>query len=380
MSPQNAVDTDNMSTNSTRDLETMLNCQIATASDLALLRNTVSRPKESVAEYDRLTRPYDTPLGAKLKAEFGDMGSLSKIFSFAREATAQLGEWCADELWRFALAEEESRKVERAMERTFMRNQETLPIGLLDKELVRLRKAKDIVQQWTFGPPALKGNNLSPKVLLLLGYLALTFEKPTDTKCIIFVKRRYTARLLQNLLNHLGTEYLRPGILIGSGYGAVGDVKISFRQQVLTLLKFRKGEVNCLIATSIAEEGLDIPDCNLILRFDLYDTVIQYIQSRGRARHTNSKYLHFAEKGNAMHRQVIEDVRRTEQVMRQFCEALPADRLLQGNESNLETRLAGEKAHRKYIVPGTGATLTYSSSLVVLAHFAACLVSLHENW
>ncbi len=365
-----------MNTNSTRDLETVLNCQIATASDLALLRNTVSRPKESVAEYDHLSRPYDTPLCAKLKSEFGDLEALSKIFSFAREATAQLGEWCADELWRFALAQEESRKVERKMERMFLRTQEDRPIGLLDKELVRLRKAKDIVQQWTFRPPTVKGNDLSPKVLLLLRYLALTFEKPTDTKCIIFVKRRNTARLLRNLLNHLGTDHLRPETLTGSGYGAVGDVKISFRQQVLTLLKFRKGEVNCLIATSIAEEGLDIPDCNLILRFDLYDTVIQYIQSRGRARHANSKYLHLAEKGNRMHRQAIEEVRRAEQVMRQFCEALPADRLLQGNESNLETILVEEKAHRKYIVPETGATLTYASSLVVLAHFVACLVSL----
>ena len=365
-----------MNTNSIRDLETVLNCQIATASDVALLRNTVSRPKESVAEYDRLSCPYDTPLSAKLKSEFGDLETLSKIFSFAKEATAQLGEWCADELWRFALAEEESRKMERRMERMFLRDQENRPIGLLDSELVRLQKAKDVVQQWTFRPPTVKDNDLSPKVRLLLRYLALTFEKPTDTKCIIFVKRRNTARLLRSLLNHLGIDHLRPETLTGSGYGAVGDIRISFRQQVLTLLKFRKGEVNCLIATSIAEEGLDIPDCNLILRFDLYDTVIQYIQSRGRARHANSKYLHLAEKGNRMHRQAIEDVRRAEQVMRQFCEALPADRLLQGNESNLETILVEEKAHRKYIVPETGATLTYLSSQVVLAHFVACLVSL----
>ena len=365
-----------MNTNSVRNLENMLNCQIATATDLALLRNSVSRPKESVAEYDRLSHPYDTPLCAKLKAKYGDLKALSKIFSFAREATAQLGEWCADELWRFALAEEASRKVERRMEHMFLRDQENRPIGLLDKELVRLREAKDIVQQWTFRPPTGKGNDLSPKVLLLQRYLALTFEKPTDTKCIIFVKRRKTARLLRILFSHLGTDYMRPELLIGSTYEAVGDVKISFRQQVLTLLKFRKGEVNCLIATSIAEEGLDIPDCNLILRFDLYDTVIQYIQSRGRARHANSKYLHFAEKENRMHRQAIEEVRRVEQVMRRFCEALPADRLLQGNESNMETILVKEKAHRKYIVPETGATLTYSSSLIVLAHFVACLVSL----
>lgn len=62
-------------------------------------------------------------------------------------------------------------------------------------------------------------------------------------------------------------------------------------------------------------------------------------------------------------------------VMRQFCEALPADRLLQGDDYRLETALVKEKSHRKYVDPETGATLTYASSLVVLAHFVGCLVS-----
>ena len=61
--------------------------------------------------------------------------------------------------------------------------------------------------------------------------------------------------------------------------------------------------------------------------------------------------------------------------MRKFCEALPADRLLQGNDCNLEAALVNEKAHRKYVDPESGATLTYASSLVVLAHFVGCLVS-----
>lgn len=62
-------------------------------------------------------------------------------------------------------------------------------------------------------------------------------------------------------------------------------------------------------------------------------------------------------------------------VMRKFCEALPADRLLQGNEYKLGAALVKEKSYRKYVDPETGATLTYASSLVVLAHFVGCLVS-----
>ena len=63
-------------------------------------------------------------------------------------------------------------------------------------------------------------------------------------------------------------------------------------------------------------------------------------------------------------------------VMRRFCEALPADRLLQGNDCNLESVLAKEKSMRRYTEPETGATLTYTSSLVVLAHYVSCLAYL----
>lgn len=60
--------------------------------------------------------------------------------------------------------------------------------------------------------------------------------------------------------------------------------------------------------------------------------------------------------------------------MRQFCEALPADRLLQGDNYDVEAALGKERHMRKYVDPDTGATLTYGSSLVVLSHFLSCLV------
>lgn len=60
--------------------------------------------------------------------------------------------------------------------------------------------------------------------------------------------------------------------------------------------------------------------------------------------------------------------------MRRFCEALPADRLLQGNDYDATTTFVKERGMRKYIDPSTGATLNYGSSLVVLSHFLGCLV------
>lgn len=57
-------------------------------------------------------------------------------------------------------------------------------------------------------------------------------------------------------------------------------------------------QVNLLVSTSVAEEGLDITECQLVLRFDLPKTEAAYIQSRGRARKENSVYVMFVERNN----------------------------------------------------------------------------------
>lgn len=139
------------------------------------------------------------------------------------------------------------------------------------------------------------------------------------------------------------------------------------------MMNFRKGAINCLFATSVAEEGLDIPDCNLVVRFDLYTTMIQYIQSRGRARQANSRYIHMYEDNNLDHTQIIREVRVNESVLKNFCQQLPEDRLLKGYSFDMDHFLAKERSHRVYKVPETGAKLTYKISLMVLANFVDSL-------
>ena len=340
---------------------------------------SISRPNERIAEYEPLVSPYRTFLCAEIEKRFGDMESLSRLIHFATEATSELGEWCADHVWSFALADQEAGKMEGKIERSFHAEKKARPAEALDSELKRIREARQIVDNHTFLPPSFTGNSLSPKVRRLHHYLSDVFERPTDAKCIIFVKKRYTARLLGELFKRIGGPYLRIGLLIGARAGEAGDVKVTIRQQVITLTKFRKGELNCLFATSIAEEGLDIPDCNTIIRFDLYRTLIQYIQSRGRARHKNSRYLHMIERGNRQQLEAIRYVRQGEQVMRRFCEALPGDRLLQGNDCSLDDVFSKERSHRIYVEQTTGARLTYGSCLTVLAHFVALLPQDNET-
>jgi hypothetical protein len=71
----------------------------------------------------------------------------------------------------------------------------------------------------------------------------------------------------------------------------------SLTNQYVTILYFF--QVNLLVATSVGEEGLDIQTCCLVVRFDLPETVSSFIQSRGRARMTKSKYVFLLERSSS---------------------------------------------------------------------------------
>ena len=364
-----------------RELEDLLHAKIATASNLELLRNTVSRPMESVLSYAKLARHYATPLCTRLENNFRGSRALSRLFTKARLAASELGEWCADRLWILALEAEEAAKLQRKIEHKF--STDALSRTALDLELQMISDAKELVkdaENWMPQPSATMGSpELSSKVMCLKDFLQAEYENPTETRSIIFVQHRLSARLLTDLFLKLGSPNMRIGTLIGTRQAESGDLKVTIRDQMMTLMKFRKGELNVLFATSIAEEGLDIPLCNVIVRFDLYTTMIQYIQSRGRARHKQSKYIHMIEAHNSNHTWVLNDVHRGEINLRAFCQSQPEDRLLRGIEYDFDGALLKEKQYQVYKEPATGAKLTFGTVLDQLDYFVACLPQNEES-
>ena len=76
------------------------------------------------------------------------------------------------------------------------------------------------------------------------------------------------------------------------GHGSNGDDKgMSGDQQNRAMKNFRQGISNVLVATNVAEEGIDIPVCNVVLRYDAQYSVRSLVQSRGRARARNSLFI-----------------------------------------------------------------------------------------
>lgn len=59
--------------------------------------------------------------------------------------------------------------------------------------------------------------------------------------------------------------------------------------------KFRLGENNIIVALSSLEELKDIPDCHLVIRFNVPTTYRSYIQSKGKARAQTPHFYMLAE-------------------------------------------------------------------------------------
>jgi len=105
------------------------------------------------------------------------------------------------------------------------------------------------------------------------------FLRKPDSKVIVFANYRETAdRLTQALARIPG---IRPMRFVGQASRGE-DVGLSQKEQQQILEQFRAGTVNVLVATSIGEEGLDIPQVDLVVFYEPVPSEIRTIQRRGR--------------------------------------------------------------------------------------------------
>ena len=238
--------------------------------------------------YERLCLPFESRLYQHLKARYWDIKEFGRLFDHARAIALQMGLWCADFYWSFAFSERAHKKLEQKYEQEQCKAKENTSREKLDREIKLLEEAQQDIDGHDFGTPTFTGSDLSTKVATLDQYLRLHFERPSNARCLVFVQEKHTARLLKAVFDRTGGPNLRPGELVGSGSGTFDGVRCSFRQQLSTLIKFKKGDINCVVsfqkhcsklrttgayfgqfATSVAEEGLDVPECNLVVRYVL---------------------------------------------------------------------------------------------------------------
>jgi endoribonuclease Dicer len=110
---------------------------------------------------------------------------------------------------------------------------------------------------------------------------------------IVFVERKYSAYYLDQILQKLCKmeefAFIKSDFVFGNSRQNIKEI-MNNTKQAFVLQKFRKHEINILVSTNIVEEGVDIPACNMIIRFSKIHNFGSYIQSKGRARSDNSSY------------------------------------------------------------------------------------------
>lgn len=224
----------------------LLDSRISTTSNLTLLRQVVSRPREQVWKYRRLDPAFKTALYESLESQFGDMDCLSKTFTFSFIASSELGEWCSNRVWTYALAEAMLPKLHGKITSAFKRLALEDANTKIEVDTKRLEQAHDVVVNYMSRDSDIL-SQVSPKVLLLHEMLSKHFEDQPDTKCIVFTKRRHTARLLGHLFTVLKVPNLRTGVLIGVKSGDDAGMNTTYHQQFKVMMSLRKGELNCLV-------------------------------------------------------------------------------------------------------------------------------------
>ena len=153
----------------------------------------------------------------------------------------------------------------------------------------------------------------------------LDVTTPTFRGIVFCDTKAATFKIVQCMKSVPALAALNPRWFVGHSRTLVEDgdkyrtMSMTDSQQQQCLQDFRQGRTRLLIATSVAEEGLDIPICSLVIRYEGAFSVQSFIQSRGRARQAGANFIVISKlSGLNPFRQVLLDIKTQDEVIREI--------------------------------------------------------------
>ncbi|MBI4043693.1 MAG: DEAD/DEAH box helicase [Candidatus Diapherotrites archaeon] len=126
----------------------------------------------------------------------------------------------------------------------------------------------------------LKEQNIEhPKLKKLREILLAQFSLNPESRVIVFNHYRDSVKALADHLN--GYAPIKAKRFVGQATREK-DKGMSQKEQIQSIQLFKEGHYNTLVASSVAEEGLDIPSVDLVIFFEPVPSEIRLIQRRGR--------------------------------------------------------------------------------------------------
>ncbi|EIM83347.1 P-loop containing nucleoside triphosphate hydrolase protein [Stereum hirsutum FP-91666 SS1] len=112
-----------------------------------------------------------------------------------------------------------------------------------------------------------------------------------DTRVMVFVTFREAVEQLVEFLNE-ESPIIRATKFIGQGADKAGKKGFAQKDQLDVIKRFKQGEFNVLVSTSIGEEGLDIGEIDMIVCYESQKTPIRMLQRVGRTGRKRDGYVH----------------------------------------------------------------------------------------
>ncbi|HJJ36557.1 MAG TPA: helicase-related protein, partial [Methanocorpusculum sp.] len=152
----------------------------------------------------------------------------------------------------------------------------------------RFVKIAETAETWT--------REIHPKAEAVVQEIRQTLMDTPDAKIIVFVTYRDSVQMLVDYLNDAGFSARR---FVGQA-SRDSEKGLSQKQQIETIRQFREGEYPVLVATSVGEEGLDIPSTDLVIFYEAVPSEVRSIQRKGRTgRNSSGKITVLTTRGTA---------------------------------------------------------------------------------
>mgnify|MGYP001284640337 CR=1 FL=1 len=163
-----------------------------------------------------------------------------------------------------------------------------------DASTTKVKAVKNIVKDLNFRSAFVKVSKLyeekveHPKLIELQKILDKEIKENSDSKIIVFNQYRDNAVDIVDKLNKINN--INSKLFVGQL--KKGGTGLSQKEQKAVLDEFRDGKFNVLVATSIGEQGLDIPQVDTVVFYEPIPSAIRQIQRRGRTgRHGGGKVI-----------------------------------------------------------------------------------------
>ncbi|KAG9024593.1 hypothetical protein FS842_005446, partial [Serendipita sp. 407] len=226
-------------------------------------------PKELIIRFDPPKKVVDTALCKHLRTFSKSEVYFRPEFRSAKIVLREVGSFASDWVWRRAL-----KNMDKELDSPLYEVDNSVDSPEKQETNTRRNVYKSI-KNWTFTIPNLdigsRGFNVSPKIASLVQILQC-FQKDTEKfRGIVLVRRRITALAIVEVLRTVSGHL--PFIRVEALTGPWAHDNIS---QLSILKDFTVGKCNLLVATKIAEDGVEVPPCSCIIRYDIFDSSISY--------------------------------------------------------------------------------------------------------